>query len=76
MKRAERTAGGPTTRCRKKHRKGIKRAQAVIREEFQPSNKRVDGGEAILVITHCKKTAIFQKLLFDMFDGHPVNAIN
>lgn len=42
--RAERT-GGATARCRSRHRMGIKRARAAIREEFQPgSNKSVGGG--------------------------------
>lgn len=33
--RGQRGQGGATARCRRRHRMGIKRARAVIREEFQ-----------------------------------------
>lgn len=38
--------GRATARCRRKHRMGIKRARAVIREEFQPSGNKSGGGGA------------------------------
>lgn len=39
-------SGGATARCWRRKRMGIKRTQAVIREEFQPSSNRsgVGGG--------------------------------
>lgn len=33
-------SGGATARCWRRKRMGIKRTQAVIREEFQPSSNR------------------------------------
>lgn len=51
--RAGRTGGGATARCWRRHRMGIKRARAVIREEFQ-SGGGVMGARG----GGCKKVAI------------------
>lgn len=45
--------GGAMARCRRRHRMGIKRARAVIREEFQPSGNKSGGGW--LRVVRCKK---------------------
>lgn len=42
--RGQRGFGGATARCRRRHRKGIKRVQAVIREEFKQSGNKGGGG--------------------------------
>lgn len=47
-------SGGATARCWRRKRMGIKRTQAVIREEFQQSSNRSGDGGWVLVM-HCKK---------------------